>query len=436
MRRDFAKSMRKIFWNSIVIINFYLILYFWFTNSHSLIIGGRPEDFLIAFGRLAGLLSEFLILIQLVLISRFSYVEKEYGFDKLTNLHKNIGLFLGVFLISHPLFLTLGYAQLKSVGFIKQFINFQTGWENVFGATIAFVIILLTALISIKNIREKISYEFWYFAHLPLYIAVAMAFGHQVSTGDMAYGGGMFYWYLINIIIFGVLIAYRFIKPAYLYFKHLFVIEKIVKENENVYSVYISGKNMDRYKFQSGQYTNLIFIQKDMWFHHPFSFSNAYNGKNLRFTIKASGDFTSKIENLKVGTHVWIDGPLGAFTLNKAINKKYLFIAGGIGITPILSIIKSLSDEKNSILLYSYKNKNEINFKDEIIASGIETHYFNTGLGKDNRVSIQKISTLCSDYKKRDIYLCGPTEMTLSLVKNLKNSGISSEQIHFEKFNY
>ncbi len=428
--------MKKIFWNSIVIINFYLILYFWFTNSHNLIIGNKPGDFFIALGRLFGLLAEFFILIQLVLVSRFSYVEKEYGFDKLANLHKNIGLFLGVFLISHPLFLTLGYAESKNVSFVKQFVNFQTGWENVFGATIAFVIILLTALISIKKIRQKISYEFWYFAHLPLYIGIVMAFSHQVNTGDMANRGGMFYWYLINIIIFGVLIVYRFVKPAYLYFKHSFVIEKVVKENENVYSIYIGGKNIDQYKFKSGQYANLIFMQKNMWFHHPFSFSDVYNGKNLRFTIKASGDFTSKIENLKVGTHVWVDGPLGVFTLDKAIDKKYLFIAGGIGITPILSIIKSLSDENYSVLLYSNKTEDEINFKDEITISGIETYYFNTGFGKDNRIDIQKISTLCVDYKNRDIYLCGPEQMTLSLVKNLKESGVSAEQIHFEKFNY
>ena len=428
--------MKKIFWNTIIILNFYLILFFWFTNSHYLIIGNKPGDFLIALGRLAGLLSEFLILVELLLISRFSSIEKVYGFDKLANLHKKIGLFLGIFIISHPFLLTLGYARLNNVGFLKQFLNFQTSWGDVFGATIAFLIILLVVFVSVKAIRSKIKYEVWYFIHLPLYLAIVLAFSHQINTGDMSQGGAIFYWYLFNIVVIGVLVIWRFVKPAYLFFRHSFSIEKVVKENDNVYSVYITGKKMDQYKFSSGQYATLIFLQKKMHFHHPFSFSNTPNRKNLRFTIKAAGDFTSKIDNLKIGTRVWIDGPLGVFTLKKSINKKYLFIAGGIGITPILSILKSLKDKNSGILFYSNKTEEEINFKKEIFASGIKTNYFNTNLGKGNRIDIQKIADLCPDYKERDIYICGPIPMTLSLVRSLKVTGVPIEQIHFEKFNY
>ena len=428
--------MKKIFWNAIIILNFYLVLYFWFTNSNYLIIGNKPGDFFIALGRLAGLLSEFLILIQLLLISRFSAIEKEYGFDKLANLHKKIGLFLGIFIISHPVLLVIGYAKSNNIGFFKQLVNFQTSWNCVFFATIAFIIIILVSLTSVKKVREKISYEFWYFIHLPLYIAVTIAFAHQVNTGDMSAGGAMFYWYLLNSLVLGVLIIYRFLKPALLFLKHSFVIEKIIKENNNVYSVYITGKNMNGYGFYSGQYTTLIFMQKGMWFHHPFSFSDSYNGKNLRFTIKASGDFTSKIENLKIGTRVWIDGPLGIFTLKNSINEKYLFIAGGIGITPILSIIKSMKDKRNAILLYSNKTESEINFKNEIMESKIEIHYFNTEFDRNNRIDIQKIIDLCPDYMYRDLYICGPAQMTLNLVKSLRSIGVTSEQIHFEKFTY
>jgi len=428
--------MKKVFWNAIFIINFYLILYFWFTNSSYLINGTTNGSMLIALGRLAGLLSEFLILVQLLLISRFSSIEKQYGFDKLISIHKKIGFFLGVFLISHPILLTIGYAQSKNLSFINQFINFISKWEGVIGATIAFLIIIFVAIISLKKYRVRISYEIWYFLHLPLYIAVAIAFSHQINTGDMASGGAMFYWFLINIVTVGIIIFYRFLRPIYLFFRHSFKIEKIVKENTNVYSVYIGGKNMAQYKFQSGQYANLIFLQKKMMFHHPFSYSDAYNGKYLRFTIKASGDFTSKIEKLKTGTRVWIDGPFGVFTLNKLVNNKIVFIAGGIGITPILSMIKSIPNTQNAVLLCSNKSEADINFWHEISKSQIESHYFNTSLGVNNRINVEKIIEICPDYKDRDFYLCGPVQMTTKLVKDLKKVGVTSEQIHFEKFNY
>jgi len=428
--------MKKTLWNSIIIINFYVILFFWFTNSNYLITGSKPGDLLVALGRLAGLLSEFLILIQLLLISRFSSIEREYGFDKLISIHKKIGFFLGVFIISHPLLLTIGYAKINNISFIKQFSIFQNSWEGVFGATIVFFIIILTTLFSIKKIRSKFPYEIWYFSHLPLYIAIVIAFGHQINTGDMASSVAIFYWFLLNIIVFGILIIYRFIKPIYYFFKYKFTVEKIEKESNGVCSVYISGRNMNEYKFQSGQFATLIFLQKKMWFHHPFSFSDKYNGKTLRLTIKSSGDFTSKIEKIKKGTRIWIDSPFGTFTLKNAVNKKFLFIAGGIGISPILSLIKSVKEKGNSILLYSNKTDEETVFKKEIANDGAEVHYFNTSLGANNRIDINKIIEICPDYKNRDVYLCGPTKMTLDLVKNLKRDGLISEQIHFEKFDY
>ncbi len=428
--------MKKVFWNAIFIINFYLILYFGFTNSSYLINSTTNGSILIALGRLAGLLSEFLILVQLLLISRFSSIEKQYGFDKLISIHKKIGFFLGVFLISHPILLTIGYAQSKNISYITQFIDFITKWNGVFGAAIALLIIVFIAIISIKKYRTKISYEVWYFLHLPLYVVVAIAFGHQINTGDMSSGGAMFYWFLINLVTIGILIFYRFLRPIYLFFRHSFRIEKIVQENTNVYSIYITGKNMSQYRFQSGQYANLIFLQKKMTFHHPFSFSDAYNGKYLRFTIKSSGDFTSKIEKLKIGTRVFIDGPFGVFILNKLVNNKAVFIAGGIGITPILSMIKSIHNTKNAVLLYSNKSEADINFWHEISKSQIESHYFNTSLGVHNRISIEKIIEICPDYKDRDFYLCGPVQMTINLLKHLKKVGVTYEQIHFEKFDY
>ncbi|MFA6430369.1 MAG: ferric reductase-like transmembrane domain-containing protein [Candidatus Paceibacterota bacterium] len=427
--------MKKVFLNSILVINLCLILYFWSTNSNYLITGNDPGGFLIALGRLAGLLTELLIITQLFLISRFSFIEKEYGFDKLVGIHKKVGMFIGVFIISHPLLLTIGYAKINNVSFIKQFINFQTNWEEVFSATIAAIIIILIAIISIKKIRNKIPYEVWYLSHLPIYFAIAIAFEHQIQTGDMSQGGAMFYWYLINLLTISILISYRFIKPLYLFLNHQFVVEKIIKENHNVYSIYLTGRNMKKYKFQSGQYATLIFMQKNMWFHHPFSFSDTKNGRNLRFSIKSSGDFTSKIEKINVGTRVWMDGPLGTFTLDKSVKKKFLFIAGGIGITPILSILKSIPNNKDSILMYSNKTQSDIIFHEEINRNVLKTYYFNTN-ETGERINIGKIKEICPDYKDRDIYICGPVQMKDSIVKELRSNNLTAKQIHFEKFDY
>jgi len=428
--------MKKLFWNALIILNFYLILYFWFTNSNVLIASSRPGDFYIALGRLFGLLSELALLISLLLISRFGPIEKEYGFDKLIGFHKWLGFATGIFIISHPLFLTIGYGQVNKINYFTQFLNFLTDWEEIIPALIATLIIIFTAIVSIKKIRSKFSYELWYFSHLPLYIAVAIAFNHQIETGDLTSGGALTYWFILNILTAGLVISYRFLRPSYFFTKHRFTVEKVVKENDSVYSIYLTGKELQDFRFKSGQFATLIFLQKGLWFHHPFSFSDSYNVQYLRFSIKAFGDFTSKINQLKAGTKVWIDGPVGTFTLSKANKNKYLFIAGGIGITPILSIIKSLTDKNSGLLLYSNKTEVETVFKEEITKSGIKTHFFYTAQGESNRINIAKISELCPDYLDRDIYLCGSVKMTSGLVKDLRKTAINKGQIHLEKFDY
>lgn len=428
--------MKKVFWNSLIILNFYLILYFWFTNSGILIASSRPGDFYIALGRLFGLLSELALLISLLFISRFSPLEKEYGFDKLIGFHKWLGFATGIFIVGHPLFLAVGYGQVNNINYFTQFLNFLTGWEEIVPALIATIIIIFTAIFSIKKIRAKFSYELWYFAHLPLYVAVAIAFSHQIETGDMRSGGALTYWFILNILTAGLVVAYRFLRPAYYFYRQKFTVEKIVVESNNVSSVYLRGKNLRDYRFQAGQYATLIFLQRGLWFHHPFSFSDCYNGQYLRFSIKAFGDFTSKVNQIQSGTKVWIDGPVGTFTLNKATKNKYLFIAGGIGITPILSLIKSLPDKSSALLLYSNKTEAETVFKEEIEVSGVRTHFFYTAQGENNRISLAKIIELCPDYLNRDIYLCGSTKMTSGLVSELKKMNINNEQIHLEKFDY
>ena len=111
--------MKKIFWNFILILNFYLLIFFWFSHSGSYLKNTEPGDIFIAIGRLTGLISAYLILIQIILISRFSFIEKEYGFDKLNFLHRWMGFTLGIFIISHPVFLTIGYAKANLVSYME-----------------------------------------------------------------------------------------------------------------------------------------------------------------------------------------------------------------------------------------------------------------------------------------------------------------------------
>ena len=163
-----------------------------------------------------------------------------------------------------------------------------------------------------------------------MYVAIALAFGHQTNTGDMANGSALYYWLTINFLVFGLILLHRWLAPFYKFFKHRFYIDKVVAETTDVFSIYLKGKNLQNYKFLPGQFANLTFLQSAMWFTHPFSFSTAPNGQFLRFSIKTSRDFTNRINNLKPNTKVILDGPLGVFTVKQA--KKLNFYCWPVGL--------------------------------------------------------------------------------------------------------
>jgi ferredoxin-NADP reductase len=133
-----------------------------------------------------------------------------------------------------------------------------------------------------------------------------------------------------------------------------------------------------------------------------------------------------------VGTKVFLEGPFGRFTPAVAKTNKYLFIAGGIGITPIRAMIEMLAREHaDMLLLYGNRTEQEIAFKDELSQLIPNTHNIIAG-----RIDEEKIKQLAPDFASRDIYLCGPPPMMNSIITILKNLGVPRSHLHYEKFAY
>jgi predicted ferric reductase len=420
--------------------NLFVILAFWWQGSGPLFTSGGSAT-IIALGRLVGLLGELFILVQLVLIGRIRFVEQLFGFDKLNRIHRIIGYTWGASIILHPLLLTIGYAQSSQISLLAQFIDFITNWEDVIKAFLGLALMIGVIIISISIIRRKLRYETWYFIHLLMYVGIFLIFQHQIHNGDTKQGTFYWYWFVLNFTVFGLVLVYRFLRPLYLAYKHEFRIEKIVEENDLVNSVYITGKKLNEYYFQAGQYAHVTFLKKGMWYTHPFSFSTAPHGDYLRLSIKRSGDFTSQIQRLEPGTRMIIDGPFGIFTKRSAKTNKFLFIAAGIGITPIYSLIESLFPEHvDMILLYGNKTQSQATFIDDLNRMKVKIHHvfsqedvrgFETG-----HIDKEKITRLVSDIKDRDVYICGPNDFMKETIEVLHELGVPKSQIHFERFGY
>jgi predicted ferric reductase len=418
----------------------------WWHVSSRLLLNGGSGGRAVALGRLAGLLIGSGVLLQLVLVSRLPWIEPSMGCDRLYRLHRRLGFLIGSLLLVHPLLLTVGYARRHHLSISRQFIEFAADWPTGL-AIVAIVVIAVTVASSTPVIRRRLAYETWHVSHLAMYVALGVASWHQGNGAEMA---GLpwwaDYWIALQMAVIGCLVVFRAGRPIFRCARHRFRIDRIVTESDDVTSVYLTGRELDRFTFRPGQYANVIFLSKGRWSPHPFSFSAAPNGRFLRMSIKAAGDFTDRIRELTPGTLVLLEGPLGAFTAATP-RDKYLMVAGGIGITPIRALIESLAAAgRDIVLLYSVKTANDLVFASELRALTTHCHFIlsrytdhtepgETEVGHERgRIDLRMIARLVPDVRDREVFICGPQPMMKAVAAALGALQVRESSIHYEQF--
>lgn len=436
--------MKKAGFYFFALFNLTVIIFFWLKGSGQAMASG-PYGQMLAFGRLSGLLLAFLILLQFITAGRTGWLEETFGLDRLLIFHRYTGFSLVIFLLLHPLLLAAAYAGNIS-GIFTQLKEFVLHFEDLMPAALSVLLLLAVAASSVIISVRKMNYEWWRLIHLAVYLAILLSWGHQLSLGGDFSSSKLFtaYWYALYSFTALNILYFRFFKPLWNFKIHKFRVEKIVAENPFVVSVYITGEKMESFKFLPGQFMIFRFLDKKRWWQaHPFSLSTTANGKSIRISIKNSGDYTSAAASIKPGTKVLIEGPYGTFTSSRSKSDKILMIAGGIGITPIMTLMPELKKAgKNIILLYGNKSMAETTFKPEIdnlAADGmLQTNYImssdNSWTGNRGRIDAAAIKKFAPDFLERDVYLCGPPLMTNSVRAVLRTLGVSRDKIFYEKF--
>lgn len=440
-----SESIKKYAIIIALCVNIAIIIGFWWSVSHKLLLSGDAPGVLRALGRLSGLMAVLFVLLQFLLMGRPFWIEKIFGLDKLARVHHLNGYLSIGFILLHPALLVTSYAMTNEVGLIEQYLDFFTNYRDVWMASIAVVLFTGIVFLSISIARKRLKYESWYFVHLLTYLAVLLAFGHQLKIGGDFLMNKTFayYWWALYIFVFGNVLIFRFMKPVYNSLKYRFTVSDVVAETADTNSVYISGRNLHNFRTKAGQFIILRFLAKGFWWQaHPFSLSWVPKNNQIRITVKNCGDFTSKIPEIKKGTAVYIDGPYGVFTPKPKPNIKYLFIAGGVGITPIRAMIERVAEEHELTLLYANKKTPDIIFKKELeemkAKYGFSLHHILSDQpdyeGEKGRIDKEKLLRLVKDIREREIYICGPVPMMDGIIKILKEIGVKRDRIHFEKF--
>ncbi|NPV85599.1 MAG: hypothetical protein HPY45_06270 [Anaerolineae bacterium] len=226
-------------------------------------------------------------------------------------------------------------------------------------------------------------------------------------------------------------------------------------EASNVLTVALASQRGEVFRYKPGQFVFMTPLGENVLREeHPFSISSSPdNLQRLTLTVKEVGDFTRRLKNLRVGDKVLIDGPYGYFShLNYPKSEGVVFIAGGIGITPLMSMLRFMyaTDKGQKVaLIWGVRTQPDLIWADEIRVFEKEMPRFRfipilsqadadwkgeTGFiseGVIRRVQPEHEEKKASDV---DYYLCGPPVMMEKTIHILKGMGIAPRNIRFERF--
>ncbi|MEV2228785.1 ferric reductase-like transmembrane domain-containing protein [Streptomyces phaeochromogenes] len=399
---------------------------------------GFASNALIVMGRLLGLYGALLMAFQLLLVARLPWLDRRIGMDRLTSWHRWVGFGLLWTLLGHAVFITFGYADSSGMDPVSQLVDLAETVEGVLRAVVALVLILLIGGVSARYARRRLAYETWHFIHLYTYVAVLLAFTHQVAVGTTftASSFATAYWYGVWGVALGAVALGRLVLPLWRNMRHQLRVSAVVPESDNVVSIYMTGRDLDRLPARAGQFFLWRFLTKDRWWQaNPFSLSAAPNGRTLRLTAKTAGDGTAALRHLKVGTRVFAEGPYGAFTAMHRTRPESVLIAGGVGVTPIRALLEEV--QGHAVVIYRVSTDRDAVLYDELRelaqAKGAELHLVSGPVTPD-KLAPHELVRLVPDIGDRDVFLCGPPPMMNAVLGSLRELNVPKQQIHFERF--
>lgn len=405
-------------------------------------------DYLTAAGRVSGMLGAYLLLVLVALMARVPLVERRVGSDVAARYHRALGEYTVILLAAHAVLIVVGYAMQAHTGPIAETVTVEISYADVLMATAALGLLIMVGVMSARAVRRRLTYESWHFAHLYVYLAMALAFSHEFAVGaDFSNSlRNRVLWSAAHILVFGALVLFRVIVPLWRSLRHSLVVADVVPEGPGVVSVYMTGRGLDRLGAEAGQFLRWRFLTRRMWWEsHPYSLSAAPTDSTIRITVKALGDGSRRLRRLRRGTRVWFEGPYGAFTAGRSRtgrgHRRALLIAGGVGITPIRALYETLPGSgADVILLYRAMRNTDLVFWPELTAIARHRGFGLYPVIGDHRTGGRDpfdgtaMLRLVPDMVRRDVYLCGPPGLVDATTRQLRQVGVPRRRIHVEAF--
>jgi predicted ferric reductase len=394
---------------------------------------------------ITGLLALSGLVCAVVLPSRVRSLTRAFGIEDVLDVHRFVGVAAGVLVLIHlALVLAMNPAQ---VALLDPALNGPPA-QAASVATGA-----LVALIVLAAVRRRLNqrYEVWRWMHVLLAVTVLVASALHVYWLDhLIEVRSMWMIFIILTIAVTAVLLHRWVWRTLLDPSTEFVVAEVRRESESVTTVSLAacdGSDAE-WDFAPGQFAWLRLRRSVTGEEHPFTIaSSPHLPGRVEFTIRHAGDFTRSIHRLRPGQPVWIDGPHGSFTSDADTCEGVVMIAGGVGITPMMSMVRAAADRGDSRphrLIVVARNHQDLLFRDELgyLRDELDLEVIEVlrrphpgWRGHTGEINVGLLTTvLGTEPQYLDYFLCGPPGLVTDALSALEALGVPTARIHTEQF--
>lgn len=433
-------GFRAFFW-----ISLYLIVTV--TPLGAVLLADPPagRGFVVDFSVAAGFVGLALMGLEFALCARFKAAAAPFGMDAVVQFHRQVSYVALGLILAHPILLFLHNSDT-----LEGLNVFDAPWRSRFSviSTVALLVLIAT---SVWRQRLRISYETWQIWHSILAVViVAAALVHAVSIGrylNTDWKVGL--WVVYSAALVALLVWVRLVAPLQRY-RRPWTVVRVQPERDSTWTLVVAPEGHPGFTFMPGQYAWITVNRSPFTItNHPFSFSSSAERApgEVSLSIKARGDFTGTIKDIPPGSRVYMDGPHGVLSCDRYQGPGYVFIGGRVGVTPLLSMLRTLADRgdrRPCSLILASADIDSIAFREDIeeLERGLDltvVHVLRNAppdwTGETGYVTAETLQRhLPSGHSRYQYFVCGTAVFMNEMEHALVAVGVPFENVHTERF--
>jgi predicted ferric reductase/mono/diheme cytochrome c family protein len=399
--------------------------------------------------------------LNLVLGARLRIVEALFGgLDRMYSIHRANGQIVFLLLLGHVILILAGRATVSARTALDLLLP-GAGW-TVFAGVLAFAGMTVSILLTLF---ARLGHEVFVYVQRSFGFVFLAATYHVFTTDGAKAGSPALKWYLAALSTLGIAaFAYRSLFGNVLVRRRPYRVQAVNRLDESVTEIVMEplgrplahaagqfvfvnfrppalGEEMHPLEFSLRRQVFAVRPGEIANQFHPFSITSAPGEEALRITVKAVGDYTRALRRLEPGAEAVVEGAYGSFSHESAGGARQIWLAGGIGVTPFLSMARSLGTKDGPVIDFYYcvEHEAEAHFLDELEAIADRRADFRVVVVPRDRsgfFTARRLEEELGDLSSAHTFICGPPAMIESLRSQLVELGVPATHIHAEEFGF